>query len=80
MVLFSKKILGDEDDAREVGLLSSRLFLEGPIWKEHISFFISGRRSYITKPIQPVYSQREVLHQGGITPYCLAEFGSGYRI
>ncbi|MCD4711635.1 MAG: TonB-dependent receptor, partial [Bacteroidales bacterium] len=35
-----------------VGLLSSRLSLEGPIWKEHISFFVSGRRSYITRPIQ----------------------------
>jgi len=35
-----------------VGLLSSRLSLEGPIWKEHISFFASGRRSYITRPLQ----------------------------
>ena len=35
-----------------VGLLSSRLSLEGPIWKEHISFFISGRHSYITRPVQ----------------------------
>jgi hypothetical protein len=35
-----------------VGLLSSRLSLEGPIWKEHISFFVSGRRSYITRPLQ----------------------------
>jgi len=35
-----------------VGLLSSRLSLEGPIWKEHISVFASGRRSYITRPLQ----------------------------
>jgi len=35
-----------------VGLLSSRLSLEGPIWKEHISFFVSGRHSYITRPVQ----------------------------
>ncbi|MCK5692529.1 MAG: TonB-dependent receptor, partial [Bacteroidales bacterium] len=35
-----------------VGLLSSRLSLEGPVWKEHISFFASGRRSYITRPLQ----------------------------
>ncbi|MEA3461038.1 MAG: TonB-dependent receptor, partial [Bacteroidota bacterium] len=35
-----------------VGLLSSRLSLEGPIWKEHISFIVSGRHSYITRPIQ----------------------------
>src|SRR6056297_3260605 len=33
-----------------VGLLSSRLSLEGPIWKDHISYFVSGRRSYIYKP------------------------------
>ncbi|MDF1576387.1 MAG: TonB-dependent receptor [Bacteroidales bacterium] len=35
-----------------VGLLSSRLSLEGPVWKEHISFFASGRRSYIIRPVQ----------------------------
>jgi CarboxypepD_reg-like domain/TonB-dependent Receptor Plug Domain/Secretin and TonB N terminus short domain len=35
-----------------VGLLSSRLSLEGPLWKEHISFFASGRRSYIARPLQ----------------------------
>jgi hypothetical protein len=35
-----------------MGLLSSRLSLEGPLWKEHISFFASGRRSYITRPLQ----------------------------
>ncbi len=35
-----------------MGLLSSRLSLEGPLWKEHISFFASGRHSYITRPLQ----------------------------
>ncbi|MEN8157116.1 MAG: TonB-dependent receptor [Bacteroidota bacterium] len=35
-----------------VGLLSSRLSLEGPLWKEHISFFVSGRRSYFANLIQ----------------------------
>jgi len=35
-----------------IGLLSSKLSLEGPIWKEHISFFASGRRSHITRPVQ----------------------------
>lgn len=34
------------------GLLASTLTVEGPLWKEHISYFISGRRSYILKPIQ----------------------------
>ncbi|MFO7669887.1 MAG: TonB-dependent receptor [Bacteroidales bacterium] len=45
-----------------VGLLSSRLSLEGPIWKEHISFFISGRRSYITKPVQQFNPRINDLH------------------
>jgi len=45
-----------------LGLLSSRLSLEGPIWKEHISFFISGRRSYITKPIQSFNERINDLH------------------
>ncbi len=45
-----------------IGLLSSRLSLEGPIWKEHISFFVSGRRSYITKPIQAFNERLNDLH------------------
>ncbi len=45
-----------------VGLLSSRLSLEGPIWKEHISYFISGRRSYITKPVQQFNPRVNDLH------------------
>jgi len=45
-----------------VGLLSSRLSLEGPIWKEHISFFVSGRRSYITRALQTFNEQINDLH------------------
>ena len=45
-----------------VGLLSSRLSLEGPIWKEHISFFISGRRSYITPMLQNFNQNLNDLH------------------
>jgi len=45
-----------------MGLLSSRLSLEGPIWKEHISFFLSGRRSYITRPIQKFNERINDLH------------------
>ncbi|MCP4312161.1 MAG: TonB-dependent receptor [Bacteroidetes bacterium] len=45
-----------------VGLLSSRLSLEGPIWKEHISFFVSGRRSYITRPILSFNDRVNDLH------------------
>lgn len=45
-----------------VGLLSSRLSLEGPIWKDHISYFVSGRRSYIYKPIHQVAEELKDLH------------------
>jgi len=45
-----------------LGLLSSRLSLEGPIWTEHISFFLSGRRSYITRPLQVFNERIEDLH------------------
>jgi hypothetical protein len=45
-----------------VGLLSSRLSMEGPLWKDHISFFLSGRRSYITRPLQAVNQNINDLH------------------
>ncbi len=45
-----------------MGLLSSRLSLEGPIWREHISFFLSGRRSYITRPLQKFNARINDLH------------------
>jgi len=45
-----------------MGLLSSRLSIEGPIWKDHISYFISGRRSYILKPIQKSAENLKDLH------------------
>jgi len=45
-----------------VGLLSSRLSLEGPIWKEHISYFVSGRRSYILRPLQAYNDKINDLH------------------
>jgi hypothetical protein len=32
-----------------IGMLSSRLLIEGPIWKDKASFMIAGRRSYIDK-------------------------------
>lgn len=43
-----------------IGLISSRLTLEGPIIKDKTSFLISGRRTYIdilTWPIQKAYSK-----------------------
>jgi hypothetical protein len=45
-----------------VGLISSRLSLEGPLWKEHISFFVSGRRSYITPILRQFDPQLGDLH------------------
>lgn len=35
-----------------VGLLTSRLTLEGPLWKDKVSFMVSGRRTYIDRVIQ----------------------------
>jgi hypothetical protein len=32
-----------------IGMLSSRLMIEGPLWKNKASFIIAGRRSYIDK-------------------------------
>jgi hypothetical protein len=32
-----------------IGMLSSRLLVEGPLWKDKASFMIAGRRSYIDK-------------------------------
>ena len=30
-----------------IGLISSRLAIEGPIWKDKVSFMVSGRRTYV---------------------------------
>lgn len=37
-----------------IGMLSSRLMIQGPIWKNKASFMIAGRRSYIDKVFQLV--------------------------
>lgn len=37
-----------------VGLISSKLTLEGPIWKDKTSFIVSGRRTYIDVLAQPL--------------------------
>ncbi len=44
------------------GFLSSRISLEGPIWRNHISYFISGRRSYFLKPLQLINNGLQDLH------------------
>jgi len=37
-----------------IGLISSRLTLEGPIWKDKISFLVSGRRTYLDLIARPL--------------------------
>lgn len=37
-----------------IGLISSKLTFEGPIWKDRTSFIVSGRRTYIDKIAQPL--------------------------
>lgn len=50
----------------EVGTLSGRLSLEGPIQKDKSSFFISGRWSFLDWYVQPISEQqkRQRLEQG----------------
>ena len=45
-----------------LGFLSSRISIEGPVWKDHISYFISGRRSYFLKPLQQANAGLQDLH------------------
>lgn len=37
-----------------IGLISSKLTLEGPIWREHTSFLVSARRTYIDFIAKPL--------------------------
>ncbi len=37
-----------------IGLISSKFHLEGPLWKGHTSFSISGRRTYYDILLQPI--------------------------
>jgi hypothetical protein len=37
-----------------VGIISSKLTLEGPIWKDKTSFMVSGRRTYIDALARPI--------------------------
>ncbi len=36
-----------------IGLIASKLTIEGPIWKDHTSFIISARRTYLDLLMQP---------------------------
>ncbi len=40
-----------------IGLISAKLTLEGPIWKDHTSFIVSGRRTYVDLLAQPFINQ-----------------------
>lgn len=42
-----------------IGLISSRLTLQGPIWKERTSFILSGRRTYALDLAQPFIKKTE---------------------
>ena len=56
-----------------IGLLSSRLTLQGPIQKEKSSFIVSGRRTYIDVLSKP-FLNREDPETGEPNPFA----GSGY--
>ncbi len=59
-----------------IGLISSRLMVEGPIWKDKMSFMVSGRRSYADLLIRPFL--RFGVNQG----YFLHDFNAklNYRV
>jgi hypothetical protein len=47
-----------------IGIIASRLTLEGPIWKDKISFMVSARRTYIDALIKPFIGQNQSTNQG----------------
>lgn len=47
-----------------IGLISSRLTVQGPIKKDTASFIISARRTYIDAIIKPIFKQRNSPFQG----------------
>lgn len=42
-----------------IGLLTSRMHFEGPLWKNRTSFIVSARRSYIDLMAKPLMSKEE---------------------
>lgn len=44
-----------------IGLLSSKLHLEGPLWKGRTSFHVSGRRSYLDLLAKPLFADGDDL-------------------
>lgn len=47
-----------------IGLLSSRLMIEGPIVKDKVSFIVSGRRSYIDLLVRPILKMMDETQVG----------------
>ncbi len=54
-----------------IGLISSRLTLEGPIWKDRTSFIVSGRRTYIDLLAKPFIAAAAATQEG-------TDFTGGY--
>ena len=54
-----------------IGLLSSRLTLQGPIQKEKSSFIVSGRRTYIDVLAQPFMNEENAFSGSGYYFYDL---------
>ena len=54
-----------------IGLISSKLTLEGPIWKDRTSFLISGRRTYIDFLTRPIIAANTDDASGGYYFYDL---------
>ncbi len=48
-----------------VGLISSKLTLEGPIWKDKTSFIVSGRRTYVDLLMAPFIKAANAAEDGG---------------
>lgn len=54
-----------------IGLISSKLTLEGPIWKDRTSFLVSGRRTYIDFLTRPIIAANAENAGGGYYFYDL---------
>lgn len=49
-----------------VGLITSRLTLEGPLWKDKTSFIVSGRRTYVDLLMRPLIAAAEKQENEGV--------------
>jgi TonB-dependent Receptor Plug Domain/CarboxypepD_reg-like domain len=57
-----------------IGLITSRLTLEGPIWKDKTSFIISGRRTYLDLLIRPIIAAANSSDNEGLAPEDQSKF------